>query len=173
MLKAHAEAAATDSIIVKFDIQSAPISSSLEGREPDRRRRQPVASEIAGAHRAGFDGDKSKLTLGEKTKSLLAKTATGKELPYAQLIYVWANKYPVGTVIPNPHTKRVEMVVAVSGADQVGKWVTLSRNVVDDFKRAFGEEPGLMTDVGIPDTDNTGASVDAWWRPHPVSGNAA
>ena len=67
-------------------------------------------------------------------------------------------------MIANPHTKRVEMVVAVSGAAEVGKWVTLSRNVVEDFKRAFGEEPGVMTDVGIlTDTDNTGATVDAWY----------
>ena len=44
----------------------------------------------------GFDGDKSKLTLSEKTSSLLAKTATGRELPYAQLVYVWANTAPVG-----------------------------------------------------------------------------
>jgi Protein of unknown function (DUF3047) len=168
VLKAHAEAAASGlNHRVKFDITSAPIiqfrwkvANLIE--DADNR----VASKEDSPVRIvlGFDGDKSKLTLGEKTKSLLARSATGKELPYAQLIYVWANKYPVGTVIPNPHTKRVEMVVAVSGAAEVGKWVTLSRNVVDDFKRAFGEEPGLMTDVGIlTDTDNTGATVDAWY----------
>jgi hypothetical protein len=70
----------------------------------------------------------------------------------------------VGAVIENPHTHRVEMVVAVSGAAEVGKWVTLTRNVVEDFHRAFGEEPGLLTDVGIlTDTDNTGGSVEAWY----------
>jgi hypothetical protein len=168
VLKAHAEAAASGlNHRVKFDITSAPIiqfrwkvANLIE--DADNR----VASKEDSPVRIvlGFDGDKSKLTLGEKTKSLLARSATGKDLPYAQLIYVWANKYPVGTVIPNPHTKRVQMVVAVSGAAEVGKWVTLSRNVVDDFKRAFGEEPGLMTDVGIlTDTDNTGATVDAWY----------
>jgi hypothetical protein len=168
VLKAHAEAAASGlNHRVKFDIQSAPIiqfrwkvASLIDGADNRVASKEDSPVRIV----LGFDGDKSKLTFGEKTKSLLAKSATGKELPYAQLIYVWANKYPVGTVIPNPHTKRVEMVVAVSGADQVGKWVTLSRNVVDDFKRAFGEEPGLMTDVGIlTDTDNTGATVDAWY----------
>jgi hypothetical protein len=42
--------------------------------------------------------------------------------------------------------------------------VTLTRNVVEDFRKAFGEEPGLMTDVGImTDTDNTGETVDAWY----------
>jgi hypothetical protein len=168
VVKAHAEAAASGlNHRVKFDIKSAPIiqfrwkvASLIEGADNKIASKEDSPVRIV----LGFDGDKSKLTLGEKTKSLLARSATGKELPYAQLIYVWANKYPVGTVIANPHTKRVQMVVAVSGAAEVGKWVTLSRNVVDDFKLAFGEEPGPMTDVGImTDTDNTGATVDAWY----------
>jgi Protein of unknown function (DUF3047) len=168
VLKAHAEAAASGlNHRVKFDIQNAPIiqfrwkiGSLIEGADNKVASKEDSPVRIV----LGFDGDKSKLTFGEKTKSLLARSATGKDLPYAQLIYVWANNHPVGTVIANPHTKRVQMVVAVSGAAEVGKWVTLSRNVVDDFKRAFGEEPGLMTDVGImTDTDNTGATVDAWY----------
>ena len=65
----------------------------------------------------------------------------------------------MGTIIPNPHTKRVQMVVASSGPAGVGKWQTLSRNVLEDFRRAFGEEPGMLTDVGVlTDTDNTGGS---------------
>ena len=112
----------------------------------------------------GFDGDKSKLTLKEKSSAFLAKTASGREFPYAQLVYVWANTAPVGTVIPNPHTGRVRMVVAASGPAEVGKWITLTRNVAEDYKRAFGEEPGPLTDVGVlTDTDNTGASAEAWY----------
>lgn len=168
VLSARAEAAASGlNQRVKIDINSAPfiqfrwkIAGLIEGADNRVASKEDSPVRIV----LGFEGDKSKLSLGEKTKSLLAKGATGKELPYAQLIYVWANQYPVGTVIANPHTKRVEMVVAVSGAAEVGKWVTLSRNVVEDFKRAFGEDPGLMTDVGIlTDTDNTGATVDAWY----------
>ncbi len=112
----------------------------------------------------GFEGDRSKLTFGERTASLLAKSASGRDLPYAQLIYIWENKAPVGTVIENPHTRRVRMIVAASGPANVGKWVTITRNVLEDFKKAFGEEPGLMTEVGIlTDTDNTGDTVDAWY----------
>jgi hypothetical protein len=168
VVKAHAEAAASGlNHRVKFDITSAPIvqfrwkvASLIDGADNKVASKEDSPVRIL----LGFEGDKSKLTFGEKTKSMLARSATGKELPYAQIIYVWSNKYPVGTVIPNPHTKRVQMVVAVSGAAEVGKWVTVSRNVVDDFKLAFGEEPGLMTDVGImTDTDNTGATVDAWY----------
>lgn len=168
VVSAHAEAAASGlNQPVKIDINTVPIiqfrwkiASLIEGADNRVAAKEDSPVRIV----LGFEGDKSKLTFGEKTKSLLAKSATGKDLPYAQLIYVWANRYPVGTVIANPHTKRVQMVVAVSGAAEVGKWMTLTRNVVDDFKRAFGEDPGLMTDVGImTDTDNTGATVDAWY----------
>ena len=47
------------------------------------------------------------------------------------------------TVIPNPHTGRVQMIVASSGAAGVGSWQTLRAQRVRRLpKRAFGEEPG-------------------------------
>jgi hypothetical protein len=168
VLNAKADSAASGLIFpVKMDVKATPniqfkwkIAKLIEGAD------NAVASKEDSPVRVtlGFDGDKGKLTFGEKTRSSLAKSATGRELPYAQLVYVWANTHPVGTVIPNPHTKRVQMVVAVSGPAEVGKWVTVTRNVVEDFRKAFGEEPGPLTDVGIlTDTDNTRTSVEAWY----------
>ena len=79
-------------------------------------------------------------------------------------MYVWSNKAPVGTVIPNPHTGRVQMIVASSGPAGVGTWQSLKRNVLEDYRRAFHEEPGLLMSVGVlTDTDNTGESVEAWY----------
>ena len=91
-----------------------------------------------------FDGDKSKLGFGDRAAASLAGQLSGRELPYATLMYVWSSSAPVGTVIPNPHTKRVQMIVVSSGASGVGKWQTLKRNVAEDYKRAFNEEPGLL-----------------------------
>jgi hypothetical protein len=167
-LHAHAEAAASGLLHpVSFDIRSAPMLQwrwKISGLIPDADNRVASKEDSPARIILGFEGDKSKLTFREKTASVLAKTGTGRELPYAEIVYVWANKAPVGTIIPNPHTRRVEMVVAMSGPERVGEWVTLARNVYDDFKRAFGEEPGTLTDVGVlTDTDNTGATVDAWY----------
>jgi hypothetical protein len=168
VLNAKADNAASGLVQdVKLDIKTAPmiqfrwkISKLVEGAD------NAVASKEDSPVRVslGFEGDRSKLTSSEKTKSSLAKTATGREIPYAQLVYVWANQYPVGTVIPNPHTKRVQFFVAMSGNADVGKWVTIKRNVVEDFKKAFGEDPGPLFEVGVlTDTDNTGAAVEAWY----------
>jgi len=111
-----------------------------------------------------FDGDKKKLSFSERAAFSLAETISGRESPYATLMYIWSNKVPVGTVIPNPRTNRVKMVVASSGAAGVGAWQSLTRNLRDDYKRAFGEEPGKMTAYGVlTDTDNTGESVQAWY----------
>ena len=84
-------------------------------------------------------------------------------------MYIWSNKVPVGTVIPNPRTNRVQMVVASSGPGGVGAWQSLSRNVREDYKRAFGEEPGRLQAYGVlTDTDNTGESVAGLVRRHPL-----
>ncbi len=168
VLHAHAEGAATGLLhLVKFDIGTAPmaqfrwkISGLIEDADNSVAAKEDAPARII----LGFEGDRSKLKFRERTASTLAKTASGRELPYAQLIYIWSTRAPVGTVIANPHTNRVQMVVATTGAANVGKWVTVTRNVGEDFKRAFGEEPGLLTEVGVmTDTDNTGATVDAWY----------
>jgi hypothetical protein len=70
----------------------------------------------------------------------------------------------VDTVLPNLHTSRIKMIVADSGDGNVGQWQERLRNVVEDFKKAFGEEPGRITSVAVmTDTDNTGESALAYY----------
>jgi hypothetical protein len=111
-----------------------------------------------------FDGDKDKLSFGDRTALSFAETLTGRASPYATLMYIWSNKAPVGSVIQNPRTGRVQMVVASSGSAGVGQWQTLTRNVRDDYKKAFGEDAGKLLAYGVlTDTDNTGEEVTAWY----------
>ena len=111
-----------------------------------------------------FDGDTARLPRFDQAALYVSRKVFGRELPYATLMYIWSNKEPVGAVIPNPHTRRVQMIVASSGAGGVGAWQKLSRDVVADFRRAFNEEPGRLLSIGVmTDTDNTGESVEAWY----------
>ncbi len=104
-----------------------------------------------------FDGDKKKLSFSERAAFSLAESISGRESPYASMMYIWSNKVPVGTVVPNPRTNRVQMIVASTGPGGVGTWQSLSRNVREDYKRAFGEDPGKLIAYGVlTDTDNTG-----------------
>ena len=170
VLKAKAEGAASAlSIAVKFDIQRGAdrsqwrwkVANLIEGADNSVASKEDSPARMV----LGFDGDRSKFTLARAHVGVARRRARpAASFPYAQLIYIWSNKVPVGTIIPNPHTKRVQMVVASSGAAGVGKWQTLSRNVLEDFRRAFGEEPGMLTDVGmLTDTDNTGGTAEAWY----------
>jgi hypothetical protein len=111
-----------------------------------------------------FEGDKGKLSVGEQAKMRMARRLSGQDLPYATLMYVWSNTAPVGSVIPNPHMGRIQMVVASSGEAGVGAWQALSRDVAEDFRRAFKEAPGRLLGYGVmSDTDNTGETVEAWY----------
>jgi len=168
VLHAHAEASASGIVApVRFDINASPI---LQWRWKVAQLIDDADNAVASREDSpvriilNFDGDRAKLSLRDKASSAIAKRISGRDLPYAELMYIWSNRAPVGTVIENPHTHRIEMVVATTGAANVGQWVTVRRNVVEDFRRAFNELPGLLTDVGVlTDTDNTGATVDAWY----------
>jgi len=111
-----------------------------------------------------FDGDKSKLSFMDMILFDTAKLLSGHDFPYATLMYIWENKAPKETVIASTHTGRIQMLVAESGAAKVGQWVYYQRNIVDDYVKAFGEQPGRLIAVGVlTDTDNTEEQVQAWY----------
>ena len=112
----------------------------------------------------GFDGDKDSLPFSDQIMFDTAKLLTGHDFPYATLMYIWENKAPVGSVITSPHSSRVRMMVASQGTAGIGKWHTLSRNIIEDFEKAYGEKPGKLIGIGVlTDTDNTGDTVEAWY----------
>ena len=111
-----------------------------------------------------FGGDRSKLDFGERSFAAQVKAMTGYEMPHATLMYIWARTQPAESVIANLHTDRVKMLVAESGSDKLGHWHDFRRDLYEDFKRAFGEEPGPIIGVAImTDTDNTGEKALAWY----------
>lgn len=111
-----------------------------------------------------FHGDAARLDEGERSKMRLAEALSGRAMPYATLMYIWSNDLPVGTVVHNPHTSRVRMIVAESGPARLGRWVEVRRNVLEDFRRAFGENPWDVVAVGVmTDSDNTATSARAYY----------
>ena len=56
------------------------------------------------------------------------------------------------------------MIVVESGPSRIGQWREETRNLYEDFRRAFGEEPPLVNGVAImTDSDNTGESAVAYY----------
>ncbi len=63
---------------------------------------------------------------------------------------------------PNAYTDRVRMAVVDSGVANIGRWVEHERNLIDDYRKAFGADPGAVNGVVFSsDTDNTGAHAVA------------
>jgi len=111
-----------------------------------------------------FDGDKSKWDFEDRAFADRIRGWTGHDIPYATLMYIWSNSEPVGTVITNRHTTRIKMIVAESGRQNLRTWVRERWHVVEDFKRAFGEDPGRVVSVGImSDTDNTNERIVTYY----------
>jgi len=111
-----------------------------------------------------FDGDRTGLPLRDQVALDLAQISSGTMPPYATLMYIWENRQPVGTIIPNTYTGQVKMLVAGSGSGMLGGWKHFERNYVDDYRLAFGQAPGRLIGVGIlTDSDNTGAAVEAFY----------
>jgi hypothetical protein len=112
-----------------------------------------------------FDGDKTTLPEEEQKRFQRAKSLTGREGPYATLMYIWSDHIPVGTVIPSAHTRQVKMLVVASGPKGLGQWQSVQRKLVADYKRAFGGAPGRVLGVAVmTDTDNTGGKAVGEYR---------
>lgn len=78
--------------------------------------------------------------------------------------YVWSANLPKGTVIPNAYTANAVMVAVESGDGKAGQWITEERNIFEDYKRFFGEEPPQLGAVALmSDTDNTGDEAVAYF----------
>ena len=80
------------------------------------------------------------------------------------LNYLWANRLPQGEFLPNAYTGNAMMIAVRSGPEQAGQWLGERRDIVADYRRAFGEEPSHIGAIAImTDTDNTGAAAMAWY----------
>jgi hypothetical protein len=107
-----------------------------------------------------FDGDRATLPEVERRRFARVRNLTGKEPPFAVLMYIWSDHVAPGSVIPSAHTSQVKMLAVASGQSGIGSWQSVQRNLVDDYMQAYGAAPGPVLGVGVmTDTDNTGTTA--------------
>ena len=168
VVKASADASASGLVHdLKLDPKTYPLLSwrwKVEALIPKADNTKKHAEDSPVRVVVSFAGDLDRIPFDDRIFFDNVRMLTGQQLPYATLMYIWENRVPRGTVIPNLHTSRIRMIVAESGREKVGLWQDVTRNIVEDFRRAFGEEPGRITSIGImTDTDNTGENVHAYY----------
>lgn len=70
--------------------------------------------------------------------------------------YVWSASLRPGTRVESPFADQTKIVVLRSGMDRAGEWVEEQVNVLEDYRKLFGEDPGKARGIGIlSDADNT------------------
>ncbi len=107
-----------------------------------------------------FNPDKA--SLWESAKFNTFKAIYGEFPPRGALNYVWANRLAKGESADNAFTARAQMFAVQSGKAEVGKWLCEERNLYEDYKKLFGEEPNNISGIAVmTDTDNTGETASA------------
>lgn len=103
-----------------------------------------------------FAYDPQRVSFLNRAKYETAKFLYGAYPPHAGLNYIWEGKAQLGTMLLNPFTDRVMMIVVESSAVKLNQWVSYERNIYEDYKRAFGEEPPMISGIAVmTDADNT------------------
>ena len=89
--------------------------------------------------------------------------------PPRSIDYLWANREPVGAILPHPLMARAQMLVLESGDSRAGEWITEQREVTADWRRLFPGRAmpkviaiGVLTDTDSTHTEATGdyASIE-------------
>ena len=96
-----------------------------------------------------FAGDVGKLSFNDRVFYDQFRMFTGQQLPYAAVMYVWGSRTPRDGIVPNRFTSRIKIIAVESGREKLGTWLEEMRNVEEDYRRLFGEEPGKIVSVGL------------------------
>lgn len=111
-----------------------------------------------------FEFEPDKAGWFERAKRKTVETVFGEELPGNAINYIWANQLAEGETVANPYSEETMMIAVTSGKGQAGEWVTVERDLVADYRAAFGENPPNLRGVAImSDSDNTGDMATAWY----------
>ncbi len=107
-----------------------------------------------------FAYDPAKADFFERIIYNTLKFIYGEYPPKNSLNYVWSSRVYPEKVIPSPYTKKNMMILLEQGSVKTGTWVKEEVNILEDYRRVFGEDPPSRATIGImSDTDNTEAEA--------------
>lgn len=91
----------------------------------------------------------------------------GTRFPFTPIVirWVWSSTLPVGAVAYRPGRGRPYIIVVGSGSDRLGEWVTVERNLVEDYRAIFGKEPpnepkGIQLSTDANRTEGAASDAD-------------
>jgi hypothetical protein len=82
------------------------------------------------------------------------------------IVYIWDTTAPQGTVgsAAAPFFMSIKTVVVRSGRTGTGGWITETRNVYDDYRKLFGEQPGEVNGMRLQiNSQHTGTLAESYF----------
>jgi len=168
VLRAEADASASG-LIAKVDLPAHDgirlrwrwkVERPIERGDVTRKAGDDYAARIYVAFRYSPE----RLSVFERARFELIRLWLGEYPPHAGLNYIWDARAPVGTVVPNAYERRVRMIVVESGSARLGRWLDYERDIVADYRAAFGEEPPPVAGFALmTDADDTGERALAYY----------
>jgi len=80
--------------------------------------------------------------------------------------YLWENETPKGTSGTSTAWSKAKYVVMRDKTDPLGTWHTESRNVYEDYKKLFEEEPPDLGSVSVYiNSQHTGSEAEVLFGP--------
>jgi hypothetical protein len=150
-----------DGDIPALHLKSVDSSFSLQGEVNVDVKRYPVLSWKWKVTKLPKDGDFRKSKTDDQAAQLfLAFTKT------KSIVYIWDTTAPQGlmeSTSPVPFMT-VKVVVVRSGPAELGKWLTETRNVYEDYKKFYGEDPPVIRGMRFQiNSQHTETSGESWF----------
>lgn len=78
--------------------------------------------------------------------------------------YVWETSVPEGTILRSRKNPMVHYIIVRSGVDDLDKWITEKRNVMDDYRRVFSTAAPKVGGIALMiDTDDTHSDAESYF----------
>lgn len=105
-----------------------------------------------------FDPDESKQSLLFRLKRILyLDLVHGHPMGGRFTEYLWSSHLKPGDIINDPGKPMQKLMVIEGGEEKLGLWLSYERNLYEDFKSLYGEEPRRLIFIGIlNDMDQAG-----------------
>lgn len=82
------------------------------------------------------------------------------------IVYIWDTTAPEGLMSEAiaPPLMTIKLVVVRSGSAELGKWVTETRNIYEDYRKFYGEEPPPVKGMRLQiNSQHTGTSAESYF----------
>jgi DUF3047 family protein len=80
------------------------------------------------------------------------------------IVYAWGSTEPAGSIERSRKTSTVTFFILRSGSENLGRWLTERRNIVDDYRKVYGEPPEespkvIAISIDTNDTHSSAAAL--------------